>query len=155
GAGGAIALSWEDVEQGEHPDASFNVLIHEFVHKIDMGRGDANGCPPFLAAYHQELRTIEWQREFSDAYAHFRNAVDNLEEQLPNDVDLDDPAVAAMYDALFSTLPMDPYAAIDPAEFFAVASEAFFVKPVPLAECYPGIYRLMQLYYGQNTLPNP
>jgi Mlc titration factor MtfA (ptsG expression regulator) len=50
---------------------------------------------------------------------------------------------------------MDPYAATDPAEFFAVASESFFVTPATLAAAYPGIYRLLSLYYRQNPLAGP
>ena len=43
--GGPMVLSWQDVEhsgQGE----GFNVVIHEFAHKLDMKNGDANGRPP-------------------------------------------------------------------------------------------------------------
>ena len=54
--------------------------------------------------------------------------------------------------ALAASLPMDHYAAIDPAEFFAVASESFFVTPVPLATAYPAVYRLVSRYYQQDPL---
>jgi Mlc titration factor MtfA (ptsG expression regulator) len=152
-AGGAVVLSWEDVESGEEASAGHNVVIHEFAHKIDMARGDANGCPPFLAAYHRDMTVEGWQRAFSTAYEDFTARVDALDEQLPDDFDPDEPLAAAHYDALFGTLPLDPYAATHPAEFFAVASEAFFVQPVPLAADYPEIYRLLALYYRQNPLP--
>ena len=51
-----------------------------------------------------------------------------------------------------SELPLDPHAAHDPAEFFAVASEAFFVAPAPLCEDYPQIYRLLAAWYRQDPL---
>ncbi|MGE5650813.1 zinc-dependent peptidase [Noviherbaspirillum sp. UKPF54] len=149
-AGGAVILSCEDIEDIEAP--GYNVVIHEFAHKIDMRDGTANGCPPFLVAYHKDIRAEHWQREFSAAYRDFVARVDALDAQLPEDFDADHPADAAMYDELFAELPLDPYAARHPAEFFAVASEAFFVGPAPLAEDYPEIYRLLTLYYLQDPL---
>ncbi len=53
---------------------------------------------------------------------------------------------------LAAGLPLDPYAARDPAEFFAVASEAFFVAPAPLADDYPEIHRLLAAWYRQDPL---
>lgn len=148
--GGAVILSWEDIEDSSAP--GYNVVIHEFVHKIDMRNGLPNGCPPFLAAYHKGIHASHWQRTFTDAYEDFVTRVDALEAQLPEHFDADDPTDAALYDELFSALPFDPYAARHPAEFFAVASEVFFVLPEPLAEDYPEIYRLLSMYYRQDPL---
>ena len=39
-----------------------------------------------------------------------------------------------------------------PAEFFAVASEAFFIAPALLADGYPDIYRKLAAYYRQDPL---
>lgn len=149
-AGGAVILSWEDVEDSCAP--GYNVVIHEFVHKIDMRDGLPNGSPPFLAAYHKGIHADHWQRAFTDAYNDFVTRISALEAQLPDDFNLDDPATAALYDELFAALPFDPYAARHPAEFFAVASEAFFVLPEPLAGNYPEIYHLLSLYYRQDPL---
>jgi Mlc titration factor MtfA (ptsG expression regulator) len=151
-AGGAVVLSWEDVESGEWPDADHNVVIHEFAHKIDMAGGDPNGRPPFLAKFHRNLDLQLWQQVFSAAYADFTARVDSLDRQLPDDFDFDEWEHADYYDALYGSLPIDPYAAKHPAEFFAVASEAFFVKPAPLAEDYPEVYRLLAAYYRQDPL---
>jgi Mlc titration factor MtfA (ptsG expression regulator) len=150
-AGGAVILSWEDVEQG-HARTSRNVVIHEFAHKIDMLRGHPNGYPPFLAAFHRELDPLRWQRAFTAAYDDFVRRVDALDRRLPHDFDDDNPEHAARYDAMFDVLPMDPYGATNPAEFFAVASEVFFVQPQPLAADYPEIYRLLAQYYRQDPL---
>jgi len=152
-AGGAVVLSWEDVSSADLATPCSNLVIHEFAHKIDMGRGAANGCPPFLADYHQGLHVRIWQSVFSEAYDDFCHRVEALDRQLPDDFDADDPAHDARYDEMFGSLPMDPYAAEDPAEFFAVASEAFFVLPEPLAADYPQVYRLLSQYYRQQTLP--
>lgn len=149
-AGGAVVLSWEDAQQSD--TAGYNVVIHEFVHKIDMAEGGANGRPPFLAAFHQELSAARWQREFATAFDDFAGRVDALEARLPEDYEDDNPEHAALYDALAAELPLDPYAARHPAEFFAVASEAFFVLPEPLARDYPAVFELLRLYYRQNPL---
>jgi Mlc titration factor MtfA (ptsG expression regulator) len=149
-AGGAVILSWEDVEELDSP--GYNVVIHEFAHKIDMSGGSANGCPPFLAAYHRDIDAQNWQRTFSAAYEDFVSRVDVIDSQLPEDFDIDDPLHADRYDVLCEALPLDPYAARHPAEFFAVASEAFFVLPEPLAAAYPEIYELLARYYRQDPL---
>jgi Mlc titration factor MtfA (ptsG expression regulator) len=151
--GGMVILSWEDVEQGHAGFSGRNVVIHEFAHKIDMLRGHPNGCPPFLAAHHQGMDPQRWQTAFSAAYDDFVRRVDALDHRLPPDFDDDNPDHAAHYDALFERLPMDPYGATNPAEFFAVASEVFFVQPGPLASDYPEIYRLLSQYYRQDPLP--
>jgi MtfA peptidase len=145
-AGGAVVLSWEDVEQGDALGEGYNVVIHEFAHKIDMGRGAANGCPPFLPAFHKDIGAKEWKRVFTQAFEDFSRRVDHLDKQLAI------TTRASRHDALFDDLPLDPYAASNPAEFFAVASEAFFLTPEYLAEDYPDVYRLLADYYRQETL---
>jgi len=149
-AGGAVILSWEDAQESEAP--GYNVVIHEFTHKIDMARGAANGCPPFLGEFHREIAPAEWTRTFTQAYNDFLRRVEERDALLPADFDDNRPEHAALYDELFGDLPLDPYAARHPAEFFAVASEAFFVLPEPLAEDYPEVFRLLSLYYRQDPL---
>jgi hypothetical protein len=154
-AGGAIVLSWEDVAQADPSTKGpgYNVVIHEFAHKIDMGDGAANGCPPFLAAYHRTLGVRQWRLAFSAAYQDFTRRVDALENRGPYDFfDADHPPHGVGGAAGNAGLPLDPYAASHPAEFFAVASEAFFVLPQPLAAVYPEIYRLLAQYYRQDPL---
>lgn len=150
GAGGAVVLSWQDADAFDLP--GYNVVIHEFAHKIDMRAGDANGCPPFLPAYHRGIDARDWQTAFSSAYENFTGRVAALDAKLPPDFDADDPLHADRADALFAELPLDPYAAQDPAEFFAVATEAFFVQPAPLASAYPQVHALLARYYRQNPL---
>lgn len=157
---GPVVLSWQDMDNTRDFRGGHNVVIHEFAHKIDMGRGGANGCPPFLAAYHGGMQVAVWSRAFAAAYRDFCRRVDALERRFADDVDVDDPDQPALYDhdrqfvrdRQFAPLPMDGYAATNAAEFFAVASEAFFVKPQPLAADYPEVYRLLALYYRQDPL---
>lgn len=146
GAGGAVVLSWEDVANGEEMGDGYNVVIHEFAHKIDMANGDANGCPPFLPC-HGEIDADTWRSVFSAAFADFNLRVDRIEQ-----LEHEDPRQA---DALLEGLPLDPYAASNPGEFFAVASEAFFVQPAPLEAQYPALFRLLMIFYQQNPLLSP
>ncbi|HCE10387.1 MAG TPA: hypothetical protein DEQ40_17625 [Oxalobacteraceae bacterium] len=149
---GPVVLSWEDMESPHGFGDGRNVVIHEFAHKIDMGRGRANGFPPLLAAYHRDLQVPDWSRAFTRAYRDFGRRVDALEPRFPDDFELADPHHAAPHDHPFAPLPMDAYAATNAAEFFAVASEAFFVRPQPLMADYPDVYRLLALYYRQDPL---
>jgi Mlc titration factor MtfA (ptsG expression regulator) len=150
GAGGAVVLSWDDIHADD--DSGFNVVIHEFVHKIDMRDGSVNGKPPFLAGFHEGLSATEWQSVFTAAYEDFTRRVAACESRLPEDFEDMEPAQTGLYEEVFGELPLDPYAARHPAEFFAVASEAFFVLPEPLAEDYPEVYRLLAKYYRQDPL---
>ncbi len=148
--GGAVVLSWPDVELQQEAGATHNIVIHEFAHKIDMGRGAANGCPPFLPGLHDPAALKDWPAVFCAAYKDFCARVDQMEASLPDDFDETRPEHADLYDRLAAELPLDPYASRDPAEFFAVASEAFFVDPGPLAGGYPAVYRKLAAYYRQD-----
>ena len=44
---------------------------------------------------------------------------------------------------------LDPYAATDPAEFFAVASEAFFVDNARFRAAFPALDEVMRAFYRQ------
>ncbi len=150
--GGAVVLSWQDLMQPQEPGLPWNLVIHEFAHKIDMGRGAPNGLPPFLDGLHSRTELADWPQAFTAAYDDFCKRVDLLEDSLPPDFDPQRDDHAVLYDALAAALPLDPYAARDAAEFFAVASEAFFVAPAPLARAYPKIYRLLAAWYRQDPL---
>ena len=148
-AGGAVVLSWEDAQEDHLWDDGGNLVIHEFVHKIDMGSGGANGCPPFLAQFHAGIDPARWKAAFSTAYDDFCARVDALERQLPPDFDDENEHHLDLYADLAQALPMDPYGSEAPAEFFAVASEAFFARPAPLRRTYPQVFELLEQYYRQ------
>jgi len=150
-AGGAVVLSWEDAQQDHLWDDGGNLVIHEFVHKIDMGSGGANGCPPFLVQFHAGIDPAHWKAAFSAAYDDFCARVDALERQLPPDFDEENEHHLELYADLAQALPMDPYGAEAPAEFFAVASEAFFARPAPLQHAYPQVFELLEKYYRQHV----
>jgi MtfA peptidase len=137
--GGPVVLSYEDVARtgSANAVAGFNVVIHEFAHKLDMRNGDANGFPPL----HKGMSHDTWQRTFKAAYLQFCEAVDNAEHSAHHDggVALD-------------TLPIDPYASESPAEFFAVMSEAFFELPDVVHGEFPAVYDQLLLFYRQHPL---
>ena len=45
---------------------------------------------------------------------------------------------------------LDEYGATNPAEFFAVATECFFEKPIPLRRKHPQLYEELKAYYRQD-----
>ena len=136
--GGPVILSYEDVAMTADEElrvAGYNVVIHEFAHKLDMRNGDANGFPPL----HAGMKAVEWKEAFATAYTDFSARVDTA-ERLPE----------RRMQAALDALPMDPYAAESAGEFFAVASEAFFVTPELLAPAYPEVYEKLRLFYKQD-----
>ncbi|KXB29167.1 hypothetical protein AT959_18440 [Dechloromonas denitrificans] len=120
--GGPLIVSWRDVQQAGD---GYNVVIHEFAHKLDMLNGEADGMP----ALHSGLDEEEWQATFLAAYDDFCRRVDDGEETI-----------------------IDPYGSDDPAEFFAVLSESFFEIPEVIAGEYPAVYELLKRYYRQDPL---
>ena len=133
--GGPVVLSWEDAQMTGGVDA-YNVVIHEFAHKIDMLNGEADGHPPLFRRWHAPLDSNAWNNVFDHAYDHFCAQVD---------------AVPARRWGRFERDSLiDPYAADHPSEFFAVCSEALFVQPVAFEQEYPELYRLLARYYRQD-----
>lgn len=119
---GPLILSAEDVRRSGALDG-VNVVIHECAHKLDMLNGDANGHPPL----HREMRVKAWSEAFNSGYDDF---VARLERDEATEI--------------------DPYAGENPAEFFAVLSEAFFERPHTVLHSYPAIYEQLRQYYRQH-----
>ena len=105
----------------------YNLVIHELAHKLDMLNGDANGLPPL----HHDMRVQEWASVMQSAF-------DDLNRQLDANPDAE--------------TAIDPYAAENPAEFFAVTSEYFFSAPDLLTESYPQVYAQLSRFYRQDPL---
>jgi MtfA peptidase len=135
---GPLVLSWDDIA-GE--DAQGNVVVHEFVHKIDLSDGTADGRPPMPAALRRR-----WHEALEASYDAFVTELDAVESAIPSDVDPESDEAAPYYD----TLPLDPYAATDEAEFFAVAAESFFVDPEIFAEAFPALHTCFVEYFGDD-----
>ena len=120
--GGPVMLSWSDAQGVGGPSGAwaYNVVIHEFAHVLDMTDGVADGVP---AGVDRAAWTAVLMREF-DAFSE---------------------RVVCGHDTV-----LDPYGAEGPEEFFAVASEGFFVTPGALKEEQPALYRLLASYYRQD-----
>jgi len=118
--GGPVILSWEDAGM---TDSGYNVVIHEFAHKIHMRLGNEESFPPAS----KDMDANQWKREWESAY-----------QRLCLEVDAGRPTL------------VDPYACEHPAEFFAVMSEEFFTGSALLARDYPGLYRQLVLFYRQD-----
>lgn len=115
-----IILSWEDVRAGGRGADAYNVVIHEFAHYLDHEDGGPAGAPVAGGPAERRRRVEVFRREF----AALRSAVERDEETF-----------------------LDPYAAQDEAEFFAVASEAFFETPGGLAAAHPALYDELRALY--------
>ena len=110
---GPIILSWADVEQDlAEPFEGLNVVAHEVAHKLDMADGESDGIPPLAGEARRAHRLLE-----RAAYEALVAAVDAGEETV-----------------------IDPYAAEDHDEFFAVATEYYVSAPDVLAEHYPSVH---------------
>ncbi|HUN93419.1 MAG TPA: M90 family metallopeptidase [Burkholderiaceae bacterium] len=145
--GGPLVLSWDDVQQGAGPSGSraYNVVIHEFAHKLDQLDGEADGMPPFDRRLHAGIVARQWRDELESAFERLNAELDLIEAEMPPTIDPESDAADPYYDRL----PLDPYAAQDPGEFFAVSSEAFFIEPGRLRDAFPGWYDMLCAFYRQ------
>jgi MtfA peptidase len=147
--GGPLLVSWEDAQRSTtDAGAAYSVVIHEFVHKIDLLDGAADGCPPFSRELHDGLDARQWNDVLDDTFERFLAELDLIESELPEGVDPDSEEA----DQYYAHLPFDPYAAHDEAEFFAVTSEAFFVDPESLQRAFPEWYALLARFFRQDPV---
>jgi hypothetical protein len=130
---GPVTLSWQDVAaSGESAQRGHNVVIHEFVHKIDMREGHANGCPPLPS----RAAKAAWQTVMQQAYGSFRQQIVMAER--------------------FGADPpwLDAYGAQSPVEFFAVAAEAYFVNRPQFEADFPDVAVLFDGFFGSRQTPD-
>jgi MtfA peptidase len=116
-----IILSWEDVvDAAGSPPSGYNLVLHEFAHHLEYeGRGLAE------PADGGQRRLEAWRSELQEEFDRLLEAVDAGEDTF-----------------------LDPYAAEDESEFFAVASEEYFERPVMLQRSHPALYELLREFYG-------
>ncbi len=121
---GVVVLSWETVARGTaRVGDGDNVVLHEFAHELDIENGDVDGVPLLEAP----SSTREWARVLQRRFEELRRAVDAGE-----------PSV------------LNVYGATSRAEFFAVATEAFFEKPAELLRHSPDLYAELKGFYRQD-----
>lgn len=112
-----MILSWDDIE---NRSGASNVVLHEFAHYLDMENDSMDGAPALQNA---------------PAYAKWSHAFWHEYRRLHEDLQAGRPTV------------LDPYAATEPAEFFAVVTEVFFERPGQLLAEHPGLYEQLKGYY--------
>ena len=127
--GGPVTLSWQDVAaSGASAEQGHNVVIHEFIHKIDMRDGLADGCPPLPS----RVAHAAWRAAMQPAFDQFRDSV-------------------AMSERFGAPPPwLDAYGATAPAEFFAVACEAYFVNRERFTEDFANLTVLFDRFFKPN-----
>jgi len=121
---GSLVLSWDDVVKGASDiHDGRNVVLHEFAHQLDNEAGVADGAPllPERSMYEA------WARILGREYKALVRSTEN-----------DQPTL------------IDRYAATNPAEFFAVATEFFFEKPIELRARHPELYSELKIFYMQD-----
>lgn len=119
---GPVVLAWQEVLASGRGDG-FDVVAHEFAHKLDLLDGAMNGVPPLP----DSMSAARWARSFQAAY---------------------DELVAR--EARGESVWLDPYAAESPAEFFAVSTEMFFDLPREFCRHYPAVYAELAAFYRQD-----
>jgi MtfA peptidase len=118
---GPILLAWDQVRSGaRHRGRGHNVVLHEFAHKMDMLDGVVDGTPLMPS----------------------RTALDRWVAVCAAELELMRRGEAGPL--------LDDYGATDPGEFFAVATEVFFGRPVELRETKPPLYEVLSSYYRQD-----
>jgi Mlc titration factor MtfA (ptsG expression regulator) len=123
---GPVMVNWHDVARaGDSAAAGYNVVIHEFVHKIDLRDGVLDGCPPLPS----RAARREWLQSMQSEYQRFREQV----------------IVAERFGGERPWL--DDYGATAVDEFFAVACEAYFVNRARFTQDFAGLTALFDSFY--------
>ncbi len=118
---GPVVLSWDSVIRGSlNPKDGHNVVMHEFVHKLDEQSGAVNGLP--VLRDHDQFDN--WVEVLNNEYSEFLQRVELNINRI-----------------------IDEYGSVSPPEFFAVASESFFEKSVSMKRKLPTLYEQLENYY--------
>lgn len=119
---GTVVLSWPAVLEGlANPRDGHETAIHEFAHVLDRaGDGEFDGTP--------KLQALADYKPWADVMSlHYLRLRDHKKKER-------------------KVLRM--YGATNEAEFFAVATEAFFEKPIQMKRLLPDLYEELQEFYG-------
>ena len=121
---GALVLAWDAVRHGAtEPNDGENLVLHEFAHQLDFENQISDGTP----ALDTRGDYLAWARVMSAEFNALRNASDAGQPTL-----------------------LDQYGSRNPAEFFAVITEAFFERPRALKKKHPALFAQLQRFYKQD-----
>jgi hypothetical protein len=111
------------LESIRYAGSGYNVVYHEFAHKLDMQDGLADGTPQLQG----RAKYRDWVKTCSREYLRLLKDVEKGKETF-----------------------LDEYGATNEAEFFAVATEHFFDQPRPMIQHAPELYRVLKEFYNQD-----
>lgn len=118
---GAVVLAWDQVRRDSaDPQGRHNVVLHEFAHQLDQEDGRSDGVP----VLHNLTGYDEWGKVLGKEYDLLRDKTAHYQMDV-----------------------LDSYGATNPAEFFAVATEAFFCDGMALKDKHPALYRKLAGFY--------
>ena len=125
---GPVILSWQHVLEGSiNGQDGHNLVYHEFAHKLDMADGLVDGTP----ILHDRALFDDWVRVMAREY---ESLVGQVEGRHP----------------MMQPSLLRPYGALNPAEFFAVATEVFFEQPRRLRDAHSELYDVLRRYFKQD-----
>jgi len=118
---GPMLLSRESLELlFKRPVKKHNLIVHEFAHALDQMDGHFDGTPKLSS----EQDYKEWGRVMGEEFIKLRQRL-----------------------AKHRSSPINPYAATNEAEFFAVLSEHFFSAPHDLERHFPELFAILLDFY--------
>lgn len=138
--GGPLMLAWSDVAAaGASARESYNVVIHEFIHVMDMQDGSPDGCPPmptdarrrWLACMHAQYHAFCEQVQHWERFGSLAVSLSSSGQSTPMQQPL-----------------LDSYGTTSIDEFFAVAAEAYFVRRADFAPAYPELLALFDRFFN-------
>jgi Mlc titration factor MtfA (ptsG expression regulator) len=118
---GPVVISWDDFVKGtSRAWKRSNVISHEFAHRLDFEDGAADGAPILEKSSDYE----SWGKVLGKEYETLVKKAGKPKKTM-----------------------IDKYGATDPAEFFAVVTEAFFEMPERLKDKHPDLYEEFKKFY--------
>lgn len=121
---GALVLAWDAVRRGAaEPDDGVNLVLHEFAHQLDFENRSSDGTPSLATGHDYRA----WAKVMSHEFEALRDALEAGDDTF-----------------------LDDYGATNPAEFFAVITEAFFERPRALRKNHPALFMQLQRFYQQD-----
>src|SRR5687768_16848574 len=120
----SLVLAWDAVKRGGlDPSDGQNLVLHEFAHQLDFEDYGTDGAPALAT----RSEYLAWARVMKKEFEALRSAA---EENLPTVLDI--------------------YGATNPAEFFAIVTEAFFERPRELRQRHPELYAALGQFFRQD-----
>jgi MtfA peptidase len=126
GPADSLVLAWDEVRHGAaDPRDGQNPVVHEFAHQLDLEDRSSDGAP----ALGTRTEYMTWARVMRAEFEALQEAAEAGTESL-----------------------LDTVGAANPAEFFAVATEAFFERPRALRAKNRQLYDRLAAFFRQDPI---